>query len=311
MTGEAGLHGDLRGLLVTDFAEHDHVRVLAQDGAQAAGKGQPGTRVDGSLADAGDSVFHRVLDREDVAAAVVEAVEAGIQGRGLARTGRPRGQHYAVGPCQATAQALQHRRRHAQVAQRQQVGLLVEHAHHHPFAVDAGQGRDPHIHFAPRRTQGDTAILGLALFGDVQTGHDLDPRHQHGRQRTRWAQHFAQVAIDTQAHHQALLEGFYVNVRGTQAQGLAEQAVDQADYRGFVVAFQQVLDARHFAHQAVQVDLVADAFDQRLGGGIAGLVQLAEAFVEQCRLQVFEQAGLAVHAQQLLQLGAVGVVPQP
>lgn len=72
--------------------------------------------------------------------------------------------------------------------------------------MNAGQGRNPYIHFTACCTQGDTAVLGLALFGDVQARHDLDPRHQHGRQRSRWAQHFTQVPIDPQAHHQALLE---------------------------------------------------------------------------------------------------------
>ncbi|MNE59856.1 hypothetical protein D3C80_1549740 [compost metagenome] len=69
--GEAGLHGDLRGFLIADLAEHDHVRVLAQNRPQAAGEGQAGTGVDCGLANAGDGVLHRVFDGEDIAAAIV------------------------------------------------------------------------------------------------------------------------------------------------------------------------------------------------------------------------------------------------
>ena len=40
VAGERGLDGDLRGLEVADLADHDHVRVLAQDGAQRLGEGR-------------------------------------------------------------------------------------------------------------------------------------------------------------------------------------------------------------------------------------------------------------------------------
>ena len=64
----ARLHRDLRGLEVADFADHHHVRVLAQDGAQAAREGHLDLGVDLGLADAVDVVLDRVLDRHDVAA---------------------------------------------------------------------------------------------------------------------------------------------------------------------------------------------------------------------------------------------------
>ena len=68
VAGEARLHGDLRGLQVADFADQHHVRVLAQDGAQAAREGHLDLGVDLGLADAVDVVLDRILDRHDVAA---------------------------------------------------------------------------------------------------------------------------------------------------------------------------------------------------------------------------------------------------
>lgn len=68
---------------------------------------------------------------------------------------------------------------------------------------------------------------------------------------------------------------------------------------------------REWGAKRPQVFSSAAKIDQRFGGGIAGLVQLAKALVEQRRFQVFEQAWLAMHTQQLLQLGIVGVGPQP
>ena len=46
VAGLRGLDGDLRRLEVADFADHDDVRVLAQEGAQRAGEGQAHLRVD-------------------------------------------------------------------------------------------------------------------------------------------------------------------------------------------------------------------------------------------------------------------------
>ena len=40
MAGEGGAHRDLRGLPVPDLADHDHVRVLAQERAQPPREGE-------------------------------------------------------------------------------------------------------------------------------------------------------------------------------------------------------------------------------------------------------------------------------
>ena len=65
------LHGDGRGLIVADLADHDDVRVLAQDGAQRGGKGEVGLGVDLHLVDARDVGFHGVLDGDDVDAFLI------------------------------------------------------------------------------------------------------------------------------------------------------------------------------------------------------------------------------------------------
>ena len=52
VAGQRRLDGDLRRLLVADLADHDLVRVVAQDRAQPAGEGQPLLLVDRDLGDA-------------------------------------------------------------------------------------------------------------------------------------------------------------------------------------------------------------------------------------------------------------------
>ena len=88
MAGERGLEGELGGLLVADLADEDDVGVLAQDGAQAAAEGQPGALVHLHLGDAGDLHLDRVLERDDVAAGLVDLEQRGVQRAGLAGPGR-------------------------------------------------------------------------------------------------------------------------------------------------------------------------------------------------------------------------------
>ena len=96
VAGETGLYGDLRGFQVADFANHDDIRVLPQDGAQRAGEGQPDAAVDGNLADAGQVKFHRVFDGDDVLPPRVHALQRGVERGGFAGTGGAGDQQNAV-----------------------------------------------------------------------------------------------------------------------------------------------------------------------------------------------------------------------
>ena len=66
VAGLRRLDGDLGGLQVADFADHDHVRVLAQEGAQRGGEGQADLVVDVDLVDAGQIDFRRIFGGRDV-----------------------------------------------------------------------------------------------------------------------------------------------------------------------------------------------------------------------------------------------------
>ena len=67
---------DLGGLQVADLADHDHVRVLAQEAAQRGGEGHAALDVHLHLVDARHADFDRVLDRGDVALLVLRMFSA-------------------------------------------------------------------------------------------------------------------------------------------------------------------------------------------------------------------------------------------
>ena len=90
VAGQRRLHRDLRGFRVADLADHDLVRVVAQNRAQAARKGQSLFLVDRNLQHAGQLVLDRVFDGDDLVVAVVDLGDRGIERGGLAasRSGR-------------------------------------------------------------------------------------------------------------------------------------------------------------------------------------------------------------------------------
>ena len=143
VAGQRGVDGDLRCLRVADLAHHDLVRIVAQDGAQAAGERQPLLFVDRNLGDAANLILDRIFDGDDLVFVGLDLVQRRIERRGLAAAGRPGHQHHAVRlgdvageTCSRSAspkpttssdellEFLAHR-------------LLVEHAQHRILAVDA------------------------------------------------------------------------------------------------------------------------------------------------------------------------------
>src|SRR5947207_15257762 len=87
MAGERRLHGDVRGFRVTDFTNHEHVRVLPHDGAQAVGEREPDLRLDLNLVDAAQLVFHRVFNRDDFLSRIVDFLKHAVEGGRLAAAG--------------------------------------------------------------------------------------------------------------------------------------------------------------------------------------------------------------------------------
>ncbi len=96
VSGERGVDGDLGGLLIADFADHDLVRVVAQNGAQPAREGQPLLLIDRNLGDALDLVLHRIFDGDDLVFVVLDLAQRRVESGGLAGAGGSGDQHHAV-----------------------------------------------------------------------------------------------------------------------------------------------------------------------------------------------------------------------
>ena len=124
MSGQRGMNRDMRGLGIADFADHDHVGILAHERAQRARKCQPDRRLDLRLVDAGDFVFDRILDGQDLADRLVQDRQDGRKRRGLAAAGRPGDDDHAVRQLQKTPQRDFVSRREAEPVDHQQPAIL-------------------------------------------------------------------------------------------------------------------------------------------------------------------------------------------
>ena len=88
VAGQRGLHGDLRGLEISDFTDHDGVRVLSEKRAERGGEGQPDLVVDRHLHDAFDFVFDGVFGGQDLDVLGVHLAERRVKRGRLAGTSR-------------------------------------------------------------------------------------------------------------------------------------------------------------------------------------------------------------------------------
>ena len=84
MAGQGRLHRYAGGFRVADFANHDHIGILAQDGAQACGKAEANVTAHMYLYNTGQVKFDRVLDRDNLAQAIIEATQETVNRGGLA-----------------------------------------------------------------------------------------------------------------------------------------------------------------------------------------------------------------------------------
>src|SRR3989475_472193 len=140
VAGERRLDGDLRRLQVADLADHDHVRVLAEEAAQAVRERQFDLRVHRGLRDSLQLVLDRILDGHDVEVGPVDLAQRRVERGGLAGAGRAGDEDDPVRPVDDRLHDAELLLVHPDLGEVEQHRALVEQTHHHPLAVDGGGG---------------------------------------------------------------------------------------------------------------------------------------------------------------------------
>ena len=87
MSGHGSLHGNFRCLDISDLADHDNVRILAQKGFERCSKGHAHLGIDIDLIDALEVELDRILCCQDFDVLGVERIKRRIEGDGFAGPG--------------------------------------------------------------------------------------------------------------------------------------------------------------------------------------------------------------------------------
>ncbi len=237
MACESGLHRNLRRLAVANFAHHQNVRVLAQNGAQPRRKRHAGLDVQLHLPHARHPVLHRIFERHDVHVLAVHQLDDGVEARTFAASRGARGKNHAVGLAGARRDRCVVFRGHAEFGELvDALGAHVQETHHDVFAIGRGNGGDAHVDFVPLHLHRKAPVLREACFRDVHVAHDLDAGHDGSGQLQRHFRGFSEHPLHAVAHVDRGLFGVDVNVRGPDLHAFRENEVHETNDRHVVHA---------------------------------------------------------------------------
>ena len=195
------------------------------------------------LVDAADLVLDRILGGEDVAARLVDPVQARVERGRLAAAGRAGDQDDAVRPLdEAVHQARSRARAKPRSVRSSRTMVLCRRRitmRSKPRLV--GIVRDADVDALAGDLQRDAPVLRQPLLGDVERRHDLHARDDRAHELLRLARlRDVELAVDAVADDDVALLRLDVDVARALLDRLREEAVDPADDRRVVVGVEDV-----------------------------------------------------------------------
>ena len=142
------------------------------------------------------------------------------------------------------AEALLIRAGEEQVPHGHDLAGVVENSHDDLLAPHRGQSRHAKVDGSTLVSYRQAAVLRLALLGDVDRRHDLQPRDDAVLNRPVGLLHLVQHTVDAEPDAQLLLARLDVDVARAVVDGLSDQEVDEAHDRSVVVLILERLGHR-------------------------------------------------------------------
>ena len=254
MARECRAHGDLRGLQIARLTDENHVRVLAQEGAQHHRERAADAVVDLDLVDAFEVVFDRILGGHDVVVRRVDRRDRRVERRRLAGACRAGDQHHAVRLVDRVTELLVAPRVEAELGHVELQRLFVEDAEHRLLAEDRRQDRDAEVDLLGAVAQLDAAVLRQPALRDIEVGHDLQPRDHRRLHPLRGRHHLVHHAVDAEPDAEILLVGLPVQVGCPAPDRVEQHLVDELHDRRALGGVAQ-LDRLGLARRLVFQDL--------------------------------------------------------
>ncbi len=218
------------------------------------------------LVDAGQLVFDRIFDGNDIALGRIELCQSGVERGRLAAAGRPGHQHHPVRQFERPFETRSDILGQTQFFVVEIDRGAVEHAQHDLLAVERGHRRYPEIDLVAAHRQLDAAILRQPALGDVEPRHDLDAGDHRGLQSRRRRLDLVQHPVVAIAHPQPVGKRLQMHVRGMGFDGASDHLVDEPDHRRLAgeifEAFGILLGRLVIGHNLVQHRLAIAGLDR-------------------------------------------------
>ena len=229
MSRDGSAHGDLCGLTISDLADRDDIRVLAQNGAQTAGEGHAGLIIDLDLVDAADIVLYRILERDQIDFSGIELVDHGVQGSGFTGTGGADNEDHTVLHSDQLAIFFQVSAGKTDFIRADKTSGFVQETRDDLLTVYRGKGRDTKVQVLVADSDIEAAVLGDTALRYIHTAHDLDTGNNRCLQLSGNGEDIAQDAVNTHADLHLLLAGFHVDITRALVDRALDNRVDKPD----------------------------------------------------------------------------------
>ena len=214
-----------RGFMVANLADQNDVRVLAYERAHGVSEIEADVRAYPGLLNAVDGVLDRILNRDYLARRILsQQLQAGIEGRGLARTGRADYQHQAGRVTQQAAIRVGDMLLHPQFLDADQRGVLWQQTDYNVLAMQRRLNLNAQIEARVAHPRLGTPALRQSPLGDVQLGAQFDHVDQPGilGRRDVVVIKIAQLAIDTQPHTNIGTISLQMDITGPVCNGVQQ-----------------------------------------------------------------------------------------
>jgi hypothetical protein len=285
------LDGRARGLEVAHFADHDDVRVAAQERAQRLLEREADLGLHADLAQAGLRDFDRVLGGPDLDVGLVQVAQRRVERGRLAGARRAHAEEDAVGLLHDPLEGFEVVLLHPELLDRDGLGGGQDAEHrvlHHPGRRDRG---DAELDVARAVVlEADLSVLGEAPLRDVQVRHDLDARDHVAAELARQPRVVGADAVDADSNHEVAVEiGFDVDVARALVVGLLDDLVDEPHHAGVVFLDHVVGPALFLDLEAgvLALDLVDDVVERDRPGGLRLAEELVDELVDVLRIETF------------------------
>ena len=232
MARGGGVHAHLRRLVIPHLAHHDDIGIGPEKGAHGVAEIETDLVVDLNLTDPLLGDLHGILHRPDLDVGTVEHVQGGMGRGGLSRTGGTHEQDQAVRFFQDRLEPLQGLRRHLEFIEDQDFPPREDPQNHVLHIALGGNGGHPQFDLSGVRDfVFDLPVLGKPPFGDIEVGHDLDPRDDGGTVFVGKTLEEDALPVDPETDvHQIVPDiGFEMDVRRPAQIRLVDHVIDQLD----------------------------------------------------------------------------------